>query len=591
MPALFELIPPTVALTKQDQPDGNATVDEPGGDVRYTITMTNTSLEPVTITHLTDTTTYENPAQETAYNLLTPALPISEVQCSAKLSEAIDPHETVACTFVVALAGNAQIVSDRVDVLVTDDDAQIGGDVAEAQVPILDVRPEISVAKTADPVVVSPGDEVTYTLVITNLSTVEPVTLLTIVDDRFGDVLPECDQFGTARTLASGASTTCEFERVLDEPPDSTHTNVVTVSAADDETLVNLAAARQFQDSSVLPVTATSEAAVVTVGPDLALTKGDAGFVGTTGQQMPFAYTLTVVNVGEGGVNAADTATVVDDLPDAFEWVAPAPAGCTINGQQLTCAIPAASLRPAGTAVTIVATAQVKPGAGAGVYENLAYVTTPDDPVCVPNEIEQTCVPPSCADAEAVAANNNVDCEPTEVVPASADLAIVMHASLTQVGGGGAFNWLIDVTNNGPTQATTIVIGDVVPGQVEVVGVTSARFTCNRSGNSVSCTTPTMAAGETGQITIAVTVPASAVSGVVNNVASVSATTPDPTPANNSSAASVTVFAQVPPTTTPPNALPPTGSDSTLPFVLAAFGLIVSGGLAFLLGGRRRTDD
>ena len=101
-----------------------------------------------------------------------------------------------------------------------------------------------------------------------------------------------------------------------------------------------------------MPVTATSQASVLTVGPDLELTKSDAGFVATAGQQTPFPYTITVTNVGEGEVNPADAVTVVDDLPDAFEWVAPAPAGCTINGQQLTCSIPAASLRPAGTTVT-----------------------------------------------------------------------------------------------------------------------------------------------------------------------------------------------------------------------------------------------
>ena len=83
-------IPPTVDLTKQDQPDGNATVDEPGGDVPYTITMTNTSDEPVTITTLTDTATYESPAGETDYNLLSPAQPISDVECS-RTSDAIAP--------------------------------------------------------------------------------------------------------------------------------------------------------------------------------------------------------------------------------------------------------------------------------------------------------------------------------------------------------------------------------------------------------------------------------------------------------------------------------------------------------------------
>ena len=164
-----------------------------------------------------------------------------------------------------------------------------------------------------------------------------------------------------------------------------------------------------------MPVTATSQASVLTVGPDLELTKSDAGFVATAGQQTPFPYTITVTNIGEGEVNPADAVTVVDDLPDAFEWVAPAPAGCTISEQQLTCSIAAASLRPAGTAATVVATARVAPGAVAGTFDNRAYVTTLDDPVTAP---------PSCTDTEAVAADNNVDCETTPVASSiTTDLA------------------------------------------------------------------------------------------------------------------------------------------------------------------------
>ena len=53
----------------------------------------------------------------------------------------------MTCTFVVALSGTAQIVSDRVDVLVTDNDGQIAGDIAVAQVPILDVRPEVAIVE------------------------------------------------------------------------------------------------------------------------------------------------------------------------------------------------------------------------------------------------------------------------------------------------------------------------------------------------------------------------------------------------------------------------------------------------------------
>ena len=148
---------------------------------------------------------------------------------------------------------------------------------------------------------------------------------------------------------------------MLDEAPDTTHTNVVTVSAADDETLVNLAAVREFQDDSLLPVIATSQASVLTVGPDLELTKGDAGFVATAGQQTPFPYTITVINVGEGEVNPADTVTVVDDLPDAFEWVAPAPAGLhasTGSSSRARSRRPACARR--APRPTIVATARVK---------------------------------------------------------------------------------------------------------------------------------------------------------------------------------------------------------------------------------------
>ena len=43
----------------------------------------------------------------------------------------------------------------------------------------------------------------------------------------------------------------------------------------------------------------------------------------------------------------------------------------------------------------------------AGNFDNRAYVTTPDDPVTAP---------PPCTDTEAVAADNNVDCETTPVV-------------------------------------------------------------------------------------------------------------------------------------------------------------------------------
>jgi uncharacterized repeat protein (TIGR01451 family) len=314
---------------------------------------------------------------------------------------------------------------------------------------------------------------------------------------------------------------------------------------------------------------------------DLELTKDDGGFVGTAGVQTPFTYTITVANVGARELDD-EPVTVVDDLPSAFEWVAPAPAGCVIEGQKLTCSVNPASLRPAGTTVTISATARLAAGAAAGTFDNRAYVTTQDDALITP---------PPCTDTGAIEANNNVDCESTPVNPL-ADMAIVKTASVPQVGAGGGFTWLLDVTNNGPSTATNVSVGDIVPGQVTVTGVTSTQFSCSNSGNTVTCTKPTMAVGETGVIAIAVTVPTTAVSGTVTNIGSVTATQPDSNLSNNSDDASVTIVAQAPPPPTPPPVvLPPTGSNSTSPLIRGAFVLVLLGGFVTLLSRRRRSTS
>ncbi|HZB42454.1 MAG TPA: LPXTG cell wall anchor domain-containing protein, partial [Ilumatobacter sp.] len=170
-----------------------------------------------------------------------------------------------------------------------------------------------------------------------------------------------------------------------------------------------------------------------------------------------------------------------------------------------------------------------------------------------------------------------------------ADVAIVKNASVPQVGAGGGFTWLLDVTNNGPDPALAVVVGDIVPGQVTVTGVSSAQFSCSNSGNTVTCTKPSMAVGETGSISIAVTVPAVAASGSVVNIGSVTATTPDNNASNNSDDASVTIVAQAPPPPTPPPViLPPTGSNSTTPVTWAAISLVLIGGMVMLVSRRRR---
>jgi uncharacterized repeat protein (TIGR01451 family) len=449
---------------------------------------------------------------------------------------------------------------------------------------------------------------------------------------------------------------------------------------------------------------------------DLELTKTDGGFEAVAGGE-PIPYTITVRNIGARGADLGEAVTVTDELPAPLSWNS-YPANCSAAGQVLTCDIDPALL-PAGGAVVIEVLVDVAPDAPSGVFENKAWVTTDDDPVCEGDE----CTPPPCPALD----NNNVDCEETPLerfasvfitktddvadgtavqlggafsyelvagnlgpstvlanlvidddlpaqlsfgsisadarwscnaadpiectwtggpvypgetlppitvnvvvnddatgteiynvavvtalvdtfpdVPADVgeivtaqddettplavdgDLAIVKNASVTQVGASGGFNWVLDITNNGPNTAIDVVVGDVVPNSVKVTGVRSAHFSCSNAGNSVTCTRASMAVGATGRVIIEVTVPSGSPAGIVENVGTVESATPDSDLTNNSDDASVTIVAQAAPPTTQPVILPPTGSDAPASMVQMGTLLVGLGAMVMLITRRRR---
>ena len=179
----------------------------------------------------------------------------------------------------------------------------------------------------------------------------------------------------------------------------------------------------------------------------------------------------------------------------------------------------------------------------------------------------------------------------TRVDDPVADLAIVKTASVSTTGPGGAFNWILTVTNDGPDTAVAVEVGDVVPSSLTVGDVTSSFFTCGRSGNVLTCTRPAMAPGESGVITIAVTVAGTPIDGPIVNVGTVESETPDPDLTNNSDDASVDVVIPLAaPPEPPPVTLPRTGSESTGPIVRSALWLILVGGAVMLVTRRRRGD-
>ena len=189
----------------------------------------------------------------------------------------------------------------------------------------------------------------------------------------------------------------------------------------------------------------------------------------------------------------------------------------------------------------MVITAQVRLGSDAatGIYTNKAFVTTQDDPACAGAGCVPACTVPLPIEVSAAAiAANNVDCEDTPAGGA-ADLQIIKSVSNSNPDVGSSFEWILDVTNLGPSSASNIVVVDDVPAVLQVTGVTSTDSACSHAGNSVSCTRTSMAPATTGRIRIAVLLPAGANVSNIINVATVSAATPDPDLANNTDSESV----------------------------------------------------
>lgn len=134
----------------------------------------------------------------------------------------------------------------------------------------------------------------------------------------------------------------------------------------------------------------------------------------------------------------------------------------------------------------------------------------------------------------------------------SADVGISKSASPSSVLPGGLITYTITIEDTGIDSATGVVVTDTTPA-----GTTFVSFSTGASG--VPCTTPSI--GGTGLITctfpssigVDVSFPFTMVvrvdddaTGTISNTASVSATTPDPNPDNNSATASTPVASQVP---------------------------------------------
>lgn len=210
---------PDISVEKRADP---ATVAEPGENVEFTIVVTNDGLEDVTITSLTDNMFDDVPG----------------VCAVDPIGVVLNPGGTYTCTFTKFVDGDDGDRHVNVATAKAEDNDGNGiqtGDTAE--VTIVATDPVISVDKSGPATVDEGGDVATYTVKVTNDSvSTDPVTITSLVDDRFGDLLVEAEAAnGGPIELAAGETFMFSFDRDLAIDGGESHLNTIEACGLDDE--------------------------------------------------------------------------------------------------------------------------------------------------------------------------------------------------------------------------------------------------------------------------------------------------------------------------------------------------------------------
>ncbi|MEW6153393.1 MAG: hypothetical protein AB1673_05295 [Actinomycetota bacterium] len=322
---------PTIDVDKTASPISRP---EPGGPFTYTVVVTNTSIEAVTITSLTDD----------VYGDVTTR---SDSTCTDAIGTVLAPGASYTCQFVATFTGDAGAsLTDTVTAVAVDDDGSSVTASDDATVFITDVPPTVTVDKTASPPSrPEPGGTFTFGVVVTNTS-IEPVTITSLTDDIYGD-LNGRGTCAIGAVLQPGASYACSFTGVFTGNAGDTQTDIVTVVVVDNE-------GTSATDSDTATVTITD------VPPTVTLTK-TANPTSLPEPGGTFTFTVVVTNTSNEAVTIT---SLVDDIYG------------NLNGRG-TCAI--GVIIPAGSSYTCAFQGSFLGGGGDTQTDVVTVVVTDDD--------------------------------------------------------------------------------------------------------------------------------------------------------------------------------------------------------------------
>ncbi|MEE8522863.1 MAG: DUF11 domain-containing protein, partial [Thermoanaerobaculia bacterium] len=148
----------------------------------------------------------------------------------------------------------------------------------------------------------------------------------------------------------------------------------------------------------------------------------------------------------------------------------------------------------------------------------------------------------------------------------AADLSVTKTDSPDPVDAAETLTYTVDVSNAGPSTATSLSVVDTLPAAVSFVSASGTGWTCGEAVGVVTCTRASLAVGAAPAINITVTAPVEGQS-LTNDVA-VSAAENDPSAADNSVSETTTVTAVADLSITKSDLADPVVAGATLTYVI-----------------------
>jgi len=491
-----------LSIVKSDAPDPvNA-----AGVLVYTLSVTNAGPDSATNVTVTDT------------------LPSGVTYVNAVGTDWTCGHLTgvVTCTYDITLGiGSAPDITITVNTpseggvivntsLVTgyEDDPDSANNYTTIETTVTAVA-DMSITKTDSPDPVNQGQQITYTLTVSNAgpSTAPGVTVTdtlpgTYVNNSFSGSGWTCNHVAgivtcTRPTLNAGTTAPYITFKVYAPSQAGSISNTAAVSSTVTDPNTG--------DNSASAATTVYPAADLSV-----VSRLDSPDPVTAGNNL--TYTTVITNLGP---DTANNVVINDYLPPGAIYVSSniTSGSCAPSGSTVICNV---SSIPNGGSVTV-------------------------EVVIILNE---GC--PSCGSSASVSSstydpvNSNNNKAITTGVTASSDLSISKTDVLDPVLVGDTITYKIVVTNNGPSTNSSLTVTDNLPAGATYQDASGSGWSCGHVAGVVTCTRTNLAPGTAPDITITVTAPATPTT--LSNTASVLlSAVGDPDSGNNSQTITTTV--------------------------------------------------